>query len=171
VTPSFASAVHVTHQNHPGPGCANAKHPYDSTSSPAAGVRPEAIAGHRRGGHRHQHPSQQDARQRRQRWVAQGRRSARLLGVDRDIAKVEFRRVEYDVEKAAQAVLASDLPDEFAGQLREARGSCLFSPEQMEEAGDVTGLLSGLLGAAAAAVLLAAAVITAQGHVLPPSVG
>lgn len=36
--------------------------------------------------------------------------------------KVEFRRVEYDVETAAQAVLASDLPDEFAGQLREARG-------------------------------------------------
>lgn len=35
---------------------------------------------------------------------------------------VEFRRVEYDIEKAAQAVLASDLPDEFAGQLREARG-------------------------------------------------
>ncbi len=85
--------------------------------------------------------------------------------------KVEFRRVEYDVEKAAQAVLASDLPDEFAGQLREARGSCLFPPEQMEEAGDVTGLLSGLLGAAAAAMLLAAAVITAQGHVPPPSVG
>jgi hypothetical protein len=30
--------------------------------------------------------------------------------------------VGYDVEKAAQAVLTSDLPDEFAGQLREARG-------------------------------------------------
>ena len=35
---------------------------------------------------------------------------------------VEFRRVEYDVEKVAQAILASDMPDEFAGQLREARG-------------------------------------------------
>ena len=34
----------------------------------------------------------------------------------------EFRRVEYDVERAAQAVEASDLPSEFAGQLREARG-------------------------------------------------
>lgn len=33
----------------------------------------------------------------------------------------EFRRVRYDVERAAQAVEASDLPSEFAGQLREAR--------------------------------------------------
>jgi putative phosphoesterase len=35
---------------------------------------------------------------------------------------VGFRRVEYDVERVAQAILDSDLPDEFAGQLREARG-------------------------------------------------
>jgi putative phosphoesterase len=35
---------------------------------------------------------------------------------------VEFRRVEYDVERVAQAILASDLPEEFADQLREARG-------------------------------------------------
>jgi putative phosphoesterase len=35
---------------------------------------------------------------------------------------VEFRRVEYDVERTAQAILASDLPHEFAAQVREARG-------------------------------------------------
>lgn len=35
---------------------------------------------------------------------------------------LEFRRVEYDVERTAQAILASDLPDEFAAQVREARG-------------------------------------------------
>lgn len=34
----------------------------------------------------------------------------------------EFRRVSYDVERAALAVEASDLPSEFASQLREARG-------------------------------------------------
>jgi putative phosphoesterase len=35
---------------------------------------------------------------------------------------VEFRRVAYDVERAAEAILASELPTEFASQLREARG-------------------------------------------------
>jgi len=35
---------------------------------------------------------------------------------------VVFRRVEYDVEAAARAIEASDLPHEFAAQLREARG-------------------------------------------------
>ena len=35
---------------------------------------------------------------------------------------VEFRRVRYDVEAAARAIEASDLPAEFAAQLREARG-------------------------------------------------
>jgi putative phosphoesterase len=35
---------------------------------------------------------------------------------------VEFRRVEYDVEAAARAILDSTLPHEFADQLREARG-------------------------------------------------
>lgn len=34
----------------------------------------------------------------------------------------EFRRVAYDVEAAARAIEASDLPGEFAAQLREARG-------------------------------------------------
>ena len=35
---------------------------------------------------------------------------------------VEFRRVPYDVEAAARAIEAAELPDEFATQLREARG-------------------------------------------------
>lgn len=35
---------------------------------------------------------------------------------------VAFRRVAYDVEVAAAAIEASELPDEFAGQLREGRG-------------------------------------------------
>jgi hypothetical protein len=35
---------------------------------------------------------------------------------------VQFRRVAYDVEAAARAVEASELPSEFADQLREARG-------------------------------------------------
>lgn len=34
----------------------------------------------------------------------------------------EFRRVAYDVERAARAVEESELPSEFADQLREARG-------------------------------------------------
>ena len=36
--------------------------------------------------------------------------------------RVEPHRVEYDVEAAANAIEASDLPDEFADQLRQARG-------------------------------------------------
>lgn len=36
--------------------------------------------------------------------------------------RVAMRRVAYDVERAAAAILASDLPHEFADQLREARG-------------------------------------------------
>ena len=35
---------------------------------------------------------------------------------------VAFRRVDYDIDAAAQGILASDLPHEFVGQLREARG-------------------------------------------------
>ncbi len=42
--------------------------------------------------------------------------------VDTVDGSVEFRRVPYDAEAAARAILASDLPDEFAVQLREARG-------------------------------------------------
>lgn len=42
--------------------------------------------------------------------------------VDSVARSVEFRRVAYDIEQVAQAILASDLPHEFAAQLREARG-------------------------------------------------
>lgn len=35
---------------------------------------------------------------------------------------VHFRRVDYDIEAAAQGVLTSELPHQFAAQLREARG-------------------------------------------------
>lgn len=45
-----------------------------------------------------------------------------LIETSADGVNVEFRRVEYEVETVAQAILASELPDEFAGQLREARG-------------------------------------------------
>lgn len=40
----------------------------------------------------------------------------------------EFRRVAYHVDPAARAIERSDLPDEFAAQLREARG--YRAPEQ-----------------------------------------
>ena len=42
--------------------------------------------------------------------------------LDTTARSVEFRRVEYDVERAAEAILASELPHEFAAQVREARG-------------------------------------------------
>ncbi len=42
--------------------------------------------------------------------------------VDSIARSVDFRRVDYDVEQTAQAILASDLPDEFAAEVREARG-------------------------------------------------
>lgn len=42
--------------------------------------------------------------------------------IDTVSGEVAFRRVAYDVEAAARAVEASDLPSEFADQLREARG-------------------------------------------------
>ena len=35
---------------------------------------------------------------------------------------VDFRRVDYDIDAAVQGILASELPHEFAAQLREARG-------------------------------------------------
>lgn len=40
----------------------------------------------------------------------------------------EFRRVNYDVERTALAILDSDLPHEFADQLREARGYAVAAP-------------------------------------------
>jgi putative phosphoesterase len=45
-----------------------------------------------------------------------------LIETAGDAVRVEFRRVAYDVEAAARAVEASELPSEFADQLREARG-------------------------------------------------
>jgi predicted phosphodiesterase len=41
-----------------------------------------------------------------------------LLTIDQSGARVEFVRVHYDVEQAAQAIRESDLPDEFAEVLR-----------------------------------------------------
>lgn len=40
---------------------------------------------------------------------------------DKESVQVEFRRVEYDVERAAQAIESSLLPDEFAEALRLAK--------------------------------------------------
>jgi predicted phosphodiesterase len=45
-----------------------------------------------------------------------------LVETSRTGISVTFRRVEYDIDAAAQGILASGLPNEFAGQLREARG-------------------------------------------------
>ena len=42
--------------------------------------------------------------------------------VDGAARAVEFRRVAYDVEQTVQAIIASELPDEFATEVREARG-------------------------------------------------
>ncbi len=42
--------------------------------------------------------------------------------LDTAAGTVEFRRVQYDIERASDAIEASDLPSEFAEQLREARG-------------------------------------------------
>jgi predicted phosphodiesterase len=45
-----------------------------------------------------------------------------VLTVDGKELEIEFVRVEYDVEKAAQAIEASDMPHEFAAMLRQAVG-------------------------------------------------
>jgi diadenosine tetraphosphatase ApaH/serine/threonine PP2A family protein phosphatase len=42
--------------------------------------------------------------------------------IDTASGSVEIRRVSYDVEAAARAVEGSDLPSEFADELRHARG-------------------------------------------------
>lgn len=49
-----------------------------------------------------------------------------LLDVDASGVRVEIVRVEYDVDAAARGVLESDLPDEFAEQLRS--GGVLSEP-------------------------------------------
>jgi hypothetical protein len=41
-----------------------------------------------------------------------------LVTVDANTVNVEFKRVEYDVDKAANAILESTLPREFAAYLR-----------------------------------------------------
>ena len=60
-------------------------------------------------------------RQHRQRGAAQGRRLAGgvcAAGRGRGAVKVEFVRVEYDLEGAMRAIRKSELPDEFAEYLR-----------------------------------------------------
>jgi predicted phosphodiesterase len=41
-----------------------------------------------------------------------------LVEADEEIGAVEFVRVEYDLERAVESILSSDLPDEFAEQLK-----------------------------------------------------
>jgi putative phosphoesterase len=50
------------------------------------------------------------------------RASWALVETESDGVRVAFRRVAYDIDAAAGAIEASGLPDEFAAQLREARG-------------------------------------------------
>lgn len=45
-----------------------------------------------------------------------------LVEIGEDGVKAEIRRVEYDVEAAARAIEATELPSEFAASIREARG-------------------------------------------------
>lgn len=45
-----------------------------------------------------------------------------LIEISSEAIHVAFRRVAYDIESAARAMALSDLPREFAQQLREARG-------------------------------------------------
>jgi putative phosphoesterase len=45
-----------------------------------------------------------------------------VLQVEGRVLAVEFVRVEYDVEKTARAIEASEMPDEFAGMLRAGKG-------------------------------------------------
>ena len=44
-----------------------------------------------------------------------------LIDIGADNVSVEFLRVPYDVEKAAQAIAASGLPVYFAAKLKEAK--------------------------------------------------
>jgi predicted phosphodiesterase len=45
-----------------------------------------------------------------------------VLKAERDESQVEFVRVEYNIEAAAQAIEASEMPDEYAGMLRTGTG-------------------------------------------------
>jgi hypothetical protein len=44
-----------------------------------------------------------------------------IIEITPDKVKVEFLRVSYDVEKAAQAIIANGLPPYFAELLEDAR--------------------------------------------------
>jgi hypothetical protein len=44
-----------------------------------------------------------------------------LVEADEEIGSVEFVRVEYDLQRAVEGILRSELPDEFADQLRAGR--------------------------------------------------
>ncbi len=41
-----------------------------------------------------------------------------LVEAEGEVKSIEFVRVEYDVERAVEGILGSELPDEFAEQLR-----------------------------------------------------
>jgi predicted phosphodiesterase len=41
-----------------------------------------------------------------------------LIETDEEIGRVEFVRVEYDLESTVEGILGSELPDEFADQLK-----------------------------------------------------
>ena len=41
-----------------------------------------------------------------------------LVEASEEIVSVEFVRVEYDLERAVEGIMGSELPDEFADQLR-----------------------------------------------------
>ena len=41
-----------------------------------------------------------------------------LVEADEEVRGIEFVRVEYDLERAVEGILGSELPDEFAGQLK-----------------------------------------------------
>jgi len=45
-----------------------------------------------------------------------------VLQAEASTLNVEFRRVAYDIERAAQAIEASDMPHEYAQMLREGKG-------------------------------------------------
>lgn len=58
-----------------------------------------------------------------------------LLDAGNEDARVEFVRVEYDVDRAARAIRESELPDEFADYLRAGGQSAPASSEADAEAG------------------------------------
>ena len=41
-----------------------------------------------------------------------------IVEAEEEVKAVEFVRVEYDLERAVEGILGSELPDEFADQLR-----------------------------------------------------